>query len=820
MNIPIQRFFFSLVCLTLLALYAHANWMNRNLRLEAHSQFTVSTVDDRAEGGKSVATLEKSEQGYVMHCNIQAGYQWPFCELNIRFSEDDKGIDFSRFNAIKLSIRIKGPEPKQNLRVFLRNFDPAYSKHNDGASLKPHEVVYDPTAYAGPVEFQLSQFMVASWWVQEHPSSVKYLGPQLDHITTLGFATAANVMPGLHEIIVESAELQGIWISAENFRLDIIFVWLAAILNFLFLHWMKSRQDLSHSDRHRKKLSLTNEALELRVAERTRALASSNVSLIETLQNLDIARKELVQSEKNAALGSLVAGIAHELNTPIGNAVLISSTLTDTSAEFSALTKSGLTKAALERYISDITRGTEILSRNLSKAVTLISSFKQLSADQHSEQRRIFSLAQVVEEIQLVMAPRIEQTTHKLTIDVPPDLIMDSYPGPLGQVIMNLIVNSLLHAFDGVSQGKMSLQARLIEIDKIELSFADDGLGISAQVLGHVFEPFFTTKLGKGGSGLGMNLAYNIVTKLLGGKIEIVSTIGQGATIRMELPLQAPLPPEQLARVGVPTDVLDDYKKFLAGRKLSEIANFSGIYSRRDVVELVLFMREVQKCLPDLVVDLVAIDNYAVGIEQVRAGRISALATSCWLADLKPYLDDLLISEAIVQDRQSRVGMFCLATNRKALALTSVEDLCNLKVVSNSDWSADWETLSDFGVKKCGDVKTWRQMVYMVSCEEVDLLLAPFPSHHQLRIAFDGCVLVPVQGHVIVLHGSRHFVAARDPSGVQIAAIVFPAFQALVKDGSVAKAFTQCGFLNEETASWSILGSNLETVQLTQINDI
>ncbi len=808
MNISFQRFFLGLVLLTLLALYAHANWMTRTLRLDVYSQFTVSTTDDRPEGGKSVATLERPKNGYVMRCDIQSGYQWPFCELNIRFSEDDKGVDFSRFDTLHLAIRVKGPEPQKSLRVFLRNFDPGYSKPNDGASLKPHEVVYDPTAQAGAVEFKLSQFMVASWWVQEHPTSVKYLGPQLDHITTLGITTGGNVTPGPHEIIVESAELRGLWISAENFRLGIIFVWLFSILSYLFMQWRKSRLDLNKSDQQRKELSLSNEALELRVAERTRALSSSNITLIETLQNLDGARKELVQSEKNAALGSLVAGIAHELNTPIGNAVLISSTMVDASKEFSDIAKSGLTRKALDSYVADMTRGTEILSQNLGRAVTLISSFKQLSADQYSEQRRIFSLDQVIEETQLVMAPRIRQTAHKLDIDVPIEIIMDSYPGPLSQVIMNFINNSLLHAFDGISHGQMRLQARLIETDRIEISFIDDGLGISAHVLSHVFEPFFTTKLGKGGSGLGMNLAYNVVTKLLGGKIEINSTIGQGTRIRMELPLQAPLPSEKLARIGVPTDVMDDYRQFLDGRNLVEIDNFSGAYSRRDVVELALFIREMQQRLPDLTIDLVAIDSYAIGIEQVRSGKISALATSCWLADLRPYLEDTLISDAIVQDGQSRVGLFCLSTNKTAHVLSTVEDLRKLKVVSNSDWSADWQTLSDLDIKKCVDVKTWRQMVYMVSCGEVDLLLAPFPAHHQLQIEFDGCTLLPVRGRVIVLHGSRHLVAARDHVGLQIAETVFPALHALVTDGSVAKAFAECGFLNEETASWSVIGNS------------
>lgn len=808
MNISFQRFFLSLVLLTLLALYAHANWMTRSLRLDADSQFIVSVTDDRPEGGKSIAILEKPAKGYLMRCDIQAAYQWPFCELNIRFSDDNNGIDFSRFDTIHLAIRIKGPEPQQSLRVFLRNFDPAYSKPNDGASLKPHEVVYNPNAQAGAVEFKLSQFMVASWWVQEHPTSVKYLGPQLDHITTLGFTTGGNVIPGAHEIIVDSAELRGLWVSAENFRLGIIFVWLISVLSYLFMQWKKSRLDLSKSDQQRQELFLSNEALELRVAERTRALSSSNISLIETLQNLDGARKELVQSEKNAALGSLVAGIAHELNTPIGNAILISSTMLDASKEFSDVVKSGLTRKALDNYLIDITRGNEILSQNLGRAVTLIGGFKQLSADQHSEQRRIFSLAQVVEETQLVMAPRIRQTAHKFHVEVALDLVMDSYPGPLSQVIMNFINNSLLHAFDGISQGHMHLRARLIETEKVEISFTDDGLGISAYVLSHVFEPFFTTKLGKGGSGLGMNLAYNVVTKLLGGKIEIVSTLGQGATIRMELPLQAPLPSDQLARIGIPTDVMDDYQQFLDGRNPSEISHFSGTYSRRDVVELALFMREMQQRLPELTIDLVAIDNYAIGLEQVRTGKISALATTCWLADLRPYLEDTLISDAIVQDGQSRVGLFCLATNKTAHALTSVEDLRQLKVVSNSDWSADWQTLSDLGIKKRVDVKTWRQMIYMVSCDEVDIVLAPFPSHHQLSIEFDGCTLVPVQGQVIVLHGSRHFVAARDRIGLQIAESVFPALHALVKDGSVAQAFTECGFLNQETAGWNVIGNN------------
>jgi signal transduction histidine kinase len=804
-TISFQRFFLSLVFLTLLSLYAHKNWLTRSVFLDAYSQFTASASDDRSEGGKSIAHLEQINKIYVMRCDIQLGYQWPFCELNIRLSEDNIGIDFTQFETLRLITHIKGPEAKQSIRVFIRNFDPAYSQPGNYTSLKPHEIVFDPTSQNGAVEFKLSQFMVASWWVQEHPTDVQYLGPQLNHITTIGFATSGNVTPGLHEIVVESIELRGLWVSTENFRLVIIFVWLFSILSYLFYQWKKTRQDLSQSDQQRQQLHLSNEQLEQVVSERTSALAMSNNILIESLQNLDITRKELVHSEKNAALGSLVSGISHELNTPIGNAVLISSTIIDTSKQFNEELKAGISKKKLVTFLADISRGAEILLINLEKAATLIKSFKQLSADQSSEQRRHFTLDQVMKETQLVMEPSIQKTTHQLQIVIDPNIIMDSYPGPLSQVIMNLINNALLHAFDGMTDGQMFLKARLLENAQLEICFTDNGVGIPAQVLEHVFEPFFTTKLGKGGSGLGMNLAYNIVTKMLGGKIDIFSVFGQGSTIRMLLPLSAPLVAEKLAKIGIPTDVIADYHQFLSHRKLHEIEDFSGAHCRRDVVELALFLREMQTHLPELPIDLVPIDSYANGIAQVRAGKISALATSCWYADLQLYLDEIIISNAVVQEGQSRVGLYCLATNKTALAIQSIDDLRALKIVSNSDWSADWETLNNLKIEKCIDVKTWRQMVYMVSCGEADILLAPFPSRHQLKIELDDCTLVPIPNHVIALHGSRHFVAACNSVGVEISKTVFPAMQILIENGSISKAFNDCGFFNQATASWKII---------------
>jgi signal transduction histidine kinase len=829
-----QRMLLALVLLTLLALYAHANWMVRTLRLDTMQGSEAAAVDDRSEGGKSVSALLRQGEGLRLQCDIAPAYQWPFCELDLRFSKDDQGIDLSRFDTLRLSIRATGPtsgsgseseiktdsQPRHFVRVFLRNFDPAYSKPGNGASLKPHEVVFEPAAHAMPVELKLSQFMVSSWWMQEHHTSIEMLGPQLEHVTALAIATADNAAPGRHEIVLESAELRGLWISSATFRLGIIFVWLVCMVAYLVIYlvgeWQNSREKLSESDRHLYDLHNSNELLERRVEERTRALSSSNSRLIETLQNLDVVRKELVQSEKNAALGTLVAGISHELNTPIGNAVLVGSALGDSARQFRDLANTGLTRKALDAFLLEVMQGSDILNQNLSRAAALIASFKQLAADQHSGQRRIFSLVDVMNETALAMAPRLRKTLHQLEIEVPPDLVMDSYPGPLSQIIMNFMNNAMLHGFEGVQHGKMCLQAKLVGADRLEISFSDNGVGISAQVLRRVFEPFFTTKLGKGGSGLGMHLVYNIVTQLFGGQIEISSTLGQGTRIRIEMPLLAPTASAECARIGVPTDVVDDYNRFLDGRDVQDISYFGGAFSRRDVVELALFMREMHRHMPDVEIDLVAIDSYALAIEHLRSGQISALATSSWLLDLQSYKGEIEISGPIVQDGQFIVGAYTRASNDKALGMASLTDFRALRVVSNSDWSADWQTLAGLGVSDCVDVKTWRQMVYMVNSDEADILLAPFPSNSDCNIEFEACILIPVPDCRIVLNGSRHLAAARSKVGLLIVQNIFPAFDRMVDDGSMRQAFSECGFLNTATEHWHIInGAALESMHGT-----
>lgn len=302
----------------------------------------------------------------------------------------------------------------------------------------------------------------------------------------------------------------------------------------------------------RREIEELNQSLEKRVADRTRDLAASNAELEATLDKLKHTLDELVRSEKLAALGSLVAGIAHELNTPIGNSLMVASTLHDVNQQFQEQIRTGLRRSALEGYVSETESAADILVRNLQRAAELISSFKQVAVDQTSSQRRQFDLAEVVNEIVVTMQPVLRKSHHRVLIEIPPGLQMDSYPGPLGQVIANLLNNTLLHAFDGREQGTVQLRAEADGENDLRLSCADDGVGISPGNLKRIFDPFFTTRLGREGTGLGLNIVHNIVTGMLGGEISVDSTPGKGSRFTLRLPRHAPH--SRTEHAGTPTE--------------------------------------------------------------------------------------------------------------------------------------------------------------------------------------------------------------------------------------------------------------------------
>lgn len=304
-------------------------------------------------------------------------------------------------------------------------------------------------------------------------------------------------------------------------------------------------QDVTEKRLIEQEIRELNATLEDRVVERTEELQQANQELETTLEALNLAHEELVNSEKLAALGALVAGISHELNTPIGNSLMVASTLDDQTIEINDryLNNGGIKRSTLENYIADVGKASDILVRNLHRAADLVNSFKQVAIDQTSSQRRKFLLAEVVSEILLTLWPMIRKSAFNVEQSIPGELVFDSYPGPLGQILTNLINNALLHAFEGKNQGTIVIAAQDQGDGLIELTIKDDGVGIPPTHLNRIFDPFFTTKLGAGGSGLGLNITHNIVTGILGGRVRVQSAVGIGTTFTLTLPSVAPQRP-------------------------------------------------------------------------------------------------------------------------------------------------------------------------------------------------------------------------------------------------------------------------------------
>ncbi|MYM30924.1 response regulator [Duganella sp. CY15W] len=276
--------------------------------------------------------------------------------------------------------------------------------------------------------------------------------------------------------------------------------------------------------------------------EREATLESHARDLQDALDRLRVTQDKLVQSEKLAALSPIVAAVAHELNTPIGNCMTVSSTLdVDIGTLYAAVEKGEtLKRSQLLDSLGRARTASQLILRGMFRTAELVSNFKQVAVDHASSQRRTFDLKDIVGGVVMLMNTSLHKTAYRIQVNIPGSLWLDSYPGPIDQIISNLINNSVLHGFEGRKEGLISIEAQE-DGDYIRLLYHDDGCGMSDEVKQHVFDPFFTTRLGKGGSGLGMSICYNLVTGLLGGTIEVADGEPSGSLFTILLARKAPL---------------------------------------------------------------------------------------------------------------------------------------------------------------------------------------------------------------------------------------------------------------------------------------
>src|SRR6202022_1314275 len=288
------------------------------------------------------------------------------------------------------------------------------------------------------------------------------------------------------------------------------------------------------------------------ITERKRAEAALQASQQEirgardaaeaALRNLRETQNSLIEAEKLAALGRLVAGVAHEVNNPVGISLTVASSLERKTAIFTdEVARGDLRRSSLNEFLDTSRSASSQLVANLNRAAELIQSFEQVAADRNYSDQRSFDLADLTEQVVMSLRPGLRKHNLTLAVDCQPNLIMNSYPGPYGQVLTNLFLNAVAHAFPDGRAGTIDIQARESGKDNVEIIFSDNGCGMSLDVRRRAFDPFFTTRRDQGGTGLGLHIVYSIVTNRLGGRLDLDSEPGGGTRIQIILPRVAPL---------------------------------------------------------------------------------------------------------------------------------------------------------------------------------------------------------------------------------------------------------------------------------------
>jgi signal transduction histidine kinase len=273
------------------------------------------------------------------------------------------------------------------------------------------------------------------------------------------------------------------------------------------------------------------------IGRREQALRKSKDRADAALAELQKTQTDLIQAEKLASLGQLVAGVAHEINTPLGIALTTATLLGDEAKRFGEAAATGrLQRSVLERFVERMREGTQLLFGNLSRAADLVHSFKQVAADQASGERRPFLMDAWLQDLLTSLRPILRKTKHEVLTECPPGVMIDTYPGALGQVLTNLLTNAVSHDYADGQAGRLSIRVSEPRLDTVRIVFSDDGKGIPPENVGKVFDPFFTTGRTTGNTGLGLHIVYNLVTSRLQGHVNLYSKVGRGTRFTIDIP--------------------------------------------------------------------------------------------------------------------------------------------------------------------------------------------------------------------------------------------------------------------------------------------